>query len=522
MVVDEGVLSLMNYETPDPLAFFHHEREPGVSLFDLRQYLLARSEDDVLPRPARKRAAQQERQGAPLEGCGAGRRRRRTGGLGLVGTGRGGGGARPRRAWSPRAGRNAGPDGRRPRPSAGEGRQEGQPGARRGETTRRPRCSTSRGDEPADLAALAVRDHGVLQPEVIVGETGLATIEIPMPENLTTFRVMAVAVDPDRPDHFGSADVQVKVRKPIMLRPSLPRFANFGDSFQASVMVDNQTDVAAGDRRRHPRHQRADHRRDPEAGRDPRRPVAGGPLPDGRRPGRHHAPAVRGAQQRRTRRDRGLAAGAVPGDPPGLRRLRRHHTSVLRALKVPEGMLPGFGGLELSMSSTALNGLEDAVEWLIELPVRVHRAGRPRMLPIFVLGPVLEQFPIASVKDLAKRQILAADGIARLASRQNYDGGFRYWDTPERSWPYLSTWATFALLEGKKAGFKVDQAVLDKAMNYLENFVRTASRPRGAATTTTPAGPSRCGCCPARTAAASCSTPCTPGATRSRSTPAPS
>ena len=87
-------------------------------------------------------------------------------------------------------------------------------------------------------------------------------------------------------------------------------------------------------------------------------------------------------------------------------------------------------------------------------------------------GAVLEQFPIASVKDLAKRQVLATEGIARIASRQNYDGGFRYWDTRERSWPYLSTWATFALLEGKKAGFKVDQAVLDKAMNYLENFVQ--------------------------------------------------
>ena len=38
-------------------------------------------------------------------------------------------------------------------------------------------------------------------------------------------------------------------------------------------------------------------------------------------------------------------------------------SSVQRSLVVPKDALPGFGGLEVSMSSTALNGLEDAVEF---------------------------------------------------------------------------------------------------------------------------------------------------------------
>jgi hypothetical protein len=104
-------------------------------------------------------------------------------------------------------------------------------------------------------------------PEVVLGDDRDGEIEIPMPENLTTFRVMAVAVDPDDPDQFGSASTQVKVRKPIMLRPSMPRFANFGDSFQASVMVDNQTDASPGDRGRHARDQRAIQGRDDGADR---------------------------------------------------------------------------------------------------------------------------------------------------------------------------------------------------------------------------------------------------------------
>jgi alpha-2-macroglobulin len=147
-------------------------------------------------------------------------------------------------------------------------------------------------------------------------------------------------------------------------------------------------------------------------------------------------------------------------------------TSVLRTLKVPEGMLPGFGGLEVSLSSTALTGLEDAVEYLVGYRYECTEQLASRLLPIFVLGPVLEQFPIADTADLARRQVLATTGITRMLSRQNGDGGFRFWDTPERSWPYLSVWTTFALLEGKKAGFKVDEDALGRAMNYLENFVR--------------------------------------------------
>ena len=40
-------------------------------------------------------------------------------------------------------------------------------------------------------------------PEVRTDENGVATYRIPMPENLTSFRIMAVAVDPEAPDRFG-------------------------------------------------------------------------------------------------------------------------------------------------------------------------------------------------------------------------------------------------------------------------------------------------------------------------------
>lgn len=472
MVVDEGVLSLMSFKTPDPLAFFHRTRAPGVSLFDLRQYLLARSDEDILD-PAESKLDKGIRAKSRYRNGDSGGDSGVPGGLGLVGNGRGGGGM----------GENTNDDMAKPRATSRAMPAPTTPMAEAPPMEADERSERKAGEFAAALDPNMAMNQPIslrtlfattayFNPEVVVGPTGTATIEIPMPENLTTFRVMAVAVDPDRPDHFGSAETQVKVRKPIMLRPSLPRFANFGDAFQASVMVDNQTD-------------------------QPQAIVVGARGTNVVLPGETTKPIEIAAGQSQEVRfpmavDRvgtmrlqfaALSNGgrdateiSLPVLYPATRQAFADYgvtdTSVLRALKVPEGMLPGFGGLEVSMSSTALNGLEDAVEFLIGYRYECTEQVASRMLPIFVLGPMLEQFPIASVKDLAARKLLATEGIARMLARQNNDGGFRFWDTRERSWPYLSAWATFALLEGKKAGFEVDQKALDRALAYLENFVK--------------------------------------------------
>jgi uncharacterized protein YfaS (alpha-2-macroglobulin family) len=306
---------------------------------------------------------------------------------------------------------------------------------------------------------------------------GKLSVTIDMPENLTTFRVMAVAIDSEEADRFGSGDAQVRVRKPIMLRPSLPRFTNYGDAFQASVMVDNQTgddqkvlvgtrglnvtigaddqkfvDIPAGESRevRFPMKtqevgtMRLQFAAMSNAGRD----ATELELPV-------HFPATAEAFA-----DYGVTDG-----------------SVQRALDPPKGVLSAFGGLELSFSSTALSGLEDSVQYLVDYRYECAEQTASRVLPIFVLGDILDQFPIASVRDKTSRALLSSGGLQKLYDKQNPDGGFGYWRRGE-SWPYVSTWATFALVEGKRAGFEVEQDKLDRALAYVENFVRYGHRTR--------------------------------------------
>ena len=92
--------------------------------------------------------------------------------------------------------------------------------------------------------AIAVRTNfnalAVFAPEVSTGADGRARVQVKIPDNLTRYRVMVVAVHRDK--FFGSGESSITARMPLMVRPSPPRFLNFGDTFELPVVLQNQTD----------------------------------------------------------------------------------------------------------------------------------------------------------------------------------------------------------------------------------------------------------------------------------------
>ncbi len=51
---------------------------------------------------------------------------------------------------------------------------------------------------------------------------GHATVDVKLPESLTTYRIMAVAGD--RSSRFSSADAEIRINKPVTLKATFPRF----------------------------------------------------------------------------------------------------------------------------------------------------------------------------------------------------------------------------------------------------------------------------------------------------------
>ncbi|MCP4428588.1 MAG: hypothetical protein GY803_29230, partial [Chloroflexi bacterium] len=77
-------------------------------------------------------------------------------------------------------------------------------------------------------------------PTAHTDSDGRAKVEVQLPDNLTRYRVMVVAVADGK--LFGTAESNVTARLPLMVRPSAPRFLNFGDQFELPIVVQNQTD----------------------------------------------------------------------------------------------------------------------------------------------------------------------------------------------------------------------------------------------------------------------------------------
>ncbi len=66
-------------------------------------------------------------------------------------------------------------------------------------------------------------------PSLITDENGEARVSFTLPDNLTTFRVMAVAQT--RESDFGRGEMSFRVSKKLMLQAALPRFVRAGDEF---------------------------------------------------------------------------------------------------------------------------------------------------------------------------------------------------------------------------------------------------------------------------------------------------
>ncbi|MFC2176850.1 alpha-2-macroglobulin [Actinomycetota bacterium] len=329
------------------------------------------------------------------------------------------------------------------------------------------------GDKSAPGGAIDVRTNfdalAVFSPEVTTDAAGKATIDVPLPDNLTRYRVMVVAVDGD--DHFGSTESNITARLPLMVRPSAPRFLNFGDEFELPVVLQNQTNDdltvdaviqtsnltltdGAGRRVTVPANDRIEIRF-PAAAEDVgtarfRVAVVSGTLADAATISLPvYTPATTEAFATYGVVDSGVIAQPV---------------------LAPVGVFPQFGGLEVNTSSTALQALTDAVIYLNDYRYESADALASRILAIAALRDVLEAFDSEQLPSAAELNARVADDIEALLRLQTDAGGFAIWRRTNETIPYHSIQATHALVEAKANGYAVPRQNLDQALWYLANI----------------------------------------------------
>lgn len=97
------------------------------------------------------------------------------------------------------------------------------------------------GDGGADLAMRSLfKFVSYWNPSLPVDAKGNATVSFEVPDNLTGWRVLALAVTPT--DRMGLGEGTFKVNRPTEIRPVMPNQVMEGDTFKAGFSVMNRTD----------------------------------------------------------------------------------------------------------------------------------------------------------------------------------------------------------------------------------------------------------------------------------------
>ena len=315
-----------------------------------------------------------------------------------------------------------------------------------------------------NLDALALFD-----PEVATDATGSATVEFELPDNLTRYRVMTVAVD--GAERFGSGESAITARLPLQVRPSAPRFLNFGDRFELPIVVQNQTDSPA---EVDVVVQSANLNLEGSAGRritvpaNDRVEVRFGASTSSVGTARFRVAAISGD-------DADAQEVSLPVYTPATSEAFATYGVldsgvVSYSLTEPQDVFSQFGGLEVNTSSTALQALTDAVLYLSEYRYASADAYASRILAISALRDVLGAFEAEGLPTPAELDAIVRSDITELAALQHGDGGFGWWARKGISYPYPSIQAMHALVTAESAGFTVSAEVMDNGRGYLRDI----------------------------------------------------
>ena len=310
-------------------------------------------------------------------------------------------------------------------------------------------------------------------PSVKTDSNGRATVDFKLPDNLTRYRIMAVSVDGSG-RKFGEGESSITAKQPLMVRPSAPRFMNFGDKVELPVVVQNQTDnpltvdVAVratnaeltGDKGKKvvvPANDRV----------EVRFPVA----------------AVKAGTARfQIGVSSGKFADAAEIELPvwtaatteafATYGTTDQNGAIIQPVAAPKDVYPQFGGLEVTTSSTQLQELTDAFIYLQTYPFECSEQVASRMISIAALQDVLKAFKAKEMPTDAELKARFARDVEILKSRQNDNGYFGMWrkDGERYKFPFVTAHVAHALVLAKAKGYQVPDEMLTKVKPYLKNI----------------------------------------------------
>ncbi len=446
IVVDESVLALSRYTIGDPMDTFYTARSTGTTDYHSRKDILLGNPEDVKKPPPPPPALNSNFAMDAVSEISA----------------------------SGRATGNAAP------PSAKRAMKVSA-GVLDREEDRRDDSNAQSPDVPINLRqnfnALAL-----FSPTVRTDSSGRAVVDIKLPDNLTRYRITAVSVDTGK--RFGKAESTITAKQPLMVRPSAPRFMNFGDKVDLPVVVQNQTnkDMAVDVAIRATNAEIYSPLGNAATGAvsflGKRVVVKANDRAEVRFPvGTVKAGTARFQIAVNSGSYSDAAEIRLPVWTPATTEAfatygtTDQNGAIIQPVTTPGEVFPQFGGLEVTTSSTQLQELTDAFLYLTNYPYACSEQISSRMISIAAMRDVLSAFKAKEMPTKEQLESFYKRDIEILQSRQRDDGSFGLWkrDKERYEYPFLTIHVAHALALAKAKGYRVPDGMVDKAKPYLKD-----------------------------------------------------
>jgi alpha-2-macroglobulin len=314
-------------------------------------------------------------------------------------------------------------------------------------------------------------------PSVTADKHGHATVSFTLPDNLTGWRVFAIAVTPS--DRLGLGDYKFKSTQLTELRPVLPNQLTSGDRFTAGFSVLNRSDktrTLAVDLE------------------------AYGPIESG--VAKTHAVLTLGPFKRETvwlpvntLSDGTLKLTALAADrldKDGLAQTLQVHKRVSldvaasygttlidgvdEVLQFPAAMMPSVGEVSVTFAPSVIGNIDGAMRYVRDYP---YLCWEQRLTKALMAANYVQlRGYLAADLDWPEAKSLPQTLLNDASSFQAPNGGMAFW-TPEdaRVSPYLSAATALAFNRLHNTGYSVPEDVQKRLDDYLQKLLRSNTAP---------------------------------------------
>jgi alpha-2-macroglobulin len=322
------------------------------------------------------------------------------------------------------------------------------------------------GDTPPDTRKRFV-ETAHWSPALVTDEKGLARVRFALPDNLTEFRMMALALD--EVGRGGRAQGSFTVTKPLLVEPVLPRFAHAGDEIELAAMVHNNDGVAfAGEVRIDGTARKVRI----EAGQRERVAVSVVAKHPGERAIAIEARDDGGRVVDRVETKLGVKQPGIDQRPILAGAFRGNRTVSLR---IPEeALLEPEASLSVRVGEQLWPELGARLEYLLGYPHGCVEQTTSSTLPLIAARDILPRIGIDQHGEGFYRARIEA-GLARLATMRTASGGLGYWPGDDEENVYGTAYAMRAVVRAEQAGITAPQGMREGMVRYLREQIRNPS-----------------------------------------------